>query len=126
MGAIIGALGQPLPFVDLADGSVSLRNLAAFMGASKEDLSAVLGKNRKTIERDAVSRETRERLKPIIYILKMLWEITGQNDAEIKRWLHEPLVEWRGISPMESLCTGNPDAVITLVERIRDGHSSGY
>ena len=67
-----------------------------------------------------------DRLKSLLYALKMLWKLTDGNILEIQRWLREPLIEWQGLSPLDCLTSGRIDAVVNLVERIYYGDSAGY
>lgn len=107
-------------------GDLSLKQLAKFIGVNYTQLSKIAGVNIRTVERDLASDKTTQKMKPLIYALKMLWELTDGSHADIQAWLKEPLVEWRGISPLDRLLDNDIDAVVQIVERIYHGDSAGY
>ncbi|MGH2412723.1 MAG: MbcA/ParS/Xre antitoxin family protein [Microcystaceae cyanobacterium] len=118
------SLQEPLPI--FVDNSVSLKKLAQLMGVNHSVLAEIVARDVRTIERDLASERVHKQLQPLIYTLKMLFELTGGHQAEIQRWLREPLIEWRGLSPLDCLCQGRLDAVVNLVERIYHADSAGY
>ena len=107
-------------------GNLSLKQLAKFIGVNYTQLSKIAGVNIRTVERDLASAKTEQKIKPLIYLLKMLWELTDGSHEDIQAWLKEPLVEWRGISPLDRLLENDIDALVQLVERIYYGDSAGY
>jgi hypothetical protein len=113
-----------LPIYD--GGDLSLKKLATFMGISHGELAKIIRRNIRTIERVHPSNEVLNRLKPLLYALKMLWELTDGNITEIQRWLHEPLIESRGLSPLDCLTGDRLDRLVSLVERIYHADSAGY
>jgi hypothetical protein len=113
-----------LPIYD--DSDLSLKKLAVLMDISHSELAQIVQRNVRTIERVRPSATVLNRLKPLLYALKMLWQLTDGNTTEIQRWLREPLIEWRGLSPLDCLTSNRIDAVVTLVERMYYGDSAGY
>jgi hypothetical protein len=107
-------------------GDLSLKQLAKFIGVSYDKLSKIAGINSRTVLRDLASANTSKKIQPLIYALKMLWELTDGSQADIQAWLKEPLVEWNGMSPLDRLLDNDFDAVIQIVERIYYGDSAGY
>ncbi|MDJ0902969.1 MAG: DUF2384 domain-containing protein [Xenococcus sp. MO_188.B8] len=107
-------------------GNLSLKQLAKFIDVNYSQLSKIAGVNSRTIERDLASTKTTQKIQPLIYALKMLWELTNGSQTDIQAWLKEPLVEWRGISPLDRLLDNDVDAVVQIVERIYYGDSAGY
>ncbi len=107
-------------------GNLSLKHLAKFIDVNYSQLSKIAGVNSRTIERDLASTKTTKKIQPLIYALKMLWELTNSSQKDIQAWLKEPLVEWRGISPLDRLLDNDVDAVVQIVERIYYGDSAGY
>lgn len=107
-------------------GSISLKKLAEFMGINHSVLAQIIQRDVRTVERDAASESVLKRLQPLIYALKMLLELTNGNQDEVQRWLREPLIEWRGASPLDYLTADRIDAVVNLVERIYYADSAGY
>ena len=104
------------------DGNLSLKRFADFLGASQSDLAHIIGREARTVDRDVPSKQVFERIKPLLYAMKLLLEIA--EPKEIKRWLHEPLIEWRGKSPMDELMRGNIEGVVNLVERLYRGEGA--
>lgn len=107
-------------------GELSLKKLAEFMGVNQSQMSKIAGINVRTVSRNNVSSKTSHKLQPIIYSLKMLWELTDGSADDIKAWLNEPLVEWEGEKPIDALLEGDLEAVSQLVKRIYEGDSAGY
>ncbi|MGL5832581.1 MAG: antitoxin Xre/MbcA/ParS toxin-binding domain-containing protein [Waterburya sp.] len=121
------SLLQAEPVLPIYDGSdLSLKKLALLMDISHSELAQIVQRNIRTIERVRPSTAVLNRLQPLLYALKMLWLLTDGNIAEIQRWLREPLIEWRGLSPLDCLVSDQIDNVVTLVERIYYGDSAGY
>ncbi len=113
-----------LPIYD--NSNISLKKIAVLMSVSHSELAQIAQRNVRTIERDYPSASVLSRLQPVLYVLKMLWELTDGHQPEIQRWLREPLIEWRGQSPLNCLMSDRIEAVVTLVERIYYGDSAGY
>ncbi|MGK7892809.1 MAG: antitoxin Xre/MbcA/ParS toxin-binding domain-containing protein [Xenococcus sp. (in: cyanobacteria)] len=107
-------------------GNLSLKQLAKFIDVNYSQLSKIAGVNSRTIERDLASTKTTKKMQPLIYALEMLWELTDGSQDKIQAWLKEPLVEWRGISPLDRLLVNDIDPVVQIVERIYYGDSAGY
>lgn len=125
MNALPRTIHEPnLPI--FVESSVSLRKLANFMGISHSVLAKIIKRDVRTVERDQASESVFRQIQPLVYVLKMLFELTDGNGAEIQRWLREPLIEWRGLSPLDCLTTDKIDAVVSLVERIYYADSAGY
>jgi hypothetical protein len=106
--------------------SVSLKKLAEFMGISYSVLAQIIKREVRTVDRDVASDSVYGQIQPLLYALKMLFELTGGNSLEIQRWLREPLIEWRGLSPLDCLKDNKIDIVVNLVERIYYADSAGY
>ena len=107
-------------------GDLSLKQLAKFIGVNNDKLSKIAGVNIRTVVRDTASDNTSKKMQPLVYVLKILWELTNGSQADIQAWLKEPLVEWRGMSPLDRLLDDDIDAVVQIVERIYYGDSAGY
>jgi hypothetical protein len=121
------SLLQAEPILPIYDGGdLSLKKLALLMDISHSELAQIVQRNVRTIERVRPSNTVLNRLKPLLYALKMLWQLTDGNITEIQRWLREPLIEWRGLSPLDCLISDRIDAVVTLVERVYYADSAGY
>lgn len=115
------------PHLPIFIGStISLKKLAEFMGVSYSVLADIVQRDIRTVARDVASEEVLKRLQPLIYSLKMLFELTNGDQQEIQRWLREPIIEWRGSSALDCLTSDKIDAVVTLVERIYYADSAGY
>lgn len=108
------------------DGEISLKALSRFMGITQESLARIIDKDVRTVQRDLASKNVVKHLQPLVYTLQMLSELTNNDQEEIKRWLHEPKIEWRGQSPIDCLEKGNINAVVNLISRIYYGDSAGY
>jgi transcriptional regulator with XRE-family HTH domain len=109
-----------------SSGNISLKKLAEFMGIDRATLAKIIQRDVRTVERDLASESVLKRLQPLVYALKMLFKLTDGDRQEIQRWLREPLIEWRGLSPLDCLTTDKIDAVVNLVERIYYADSAGY
>ena len=120
------SLAQEPTLPIFSGSSVSLRKLAQLMGIDRSTLAKIIQRDVRTVERDIASESVLKRLQPLIYALKILFELTDSNQDEIQRWLREPLLEWRGLSPLDCLTTDKIDTVVNLVERIYYADSAGY
>lgn len=108
------------------NGEISLKELSLFMGATQESLALIIGRDVRTVQRDIASKEVMKNIQPLVFALQMLYELTNYDRDEVKRWLVAPLIEWRGLSPLDCLEKGNIEAVVNLVSRIYYGDSAGY
>lgn len=105
---------------------LDLKKLADYLGFSVQQMATIAGVDRNTVYRSRTSDKVLGSLKPLIYAVKLLLELTEDNIIEVRRWFKEPLTQWRGLSPLDCLLEGKIDAVVQLVERISYGDSAGY
>lgn len=124
MPSTITKLKPALPIYE--SGQLSLKKLADFIGVNQSQMSKIAGINVRTVSRNSTSTKTASILQPLIYSLKMLWELTDASPEYIKAWLNEPLVEWEGEKPLDALLDRDFEAVSQLVKRIYEGDSAGY
>lgn len=95
------------------------------MGTTQEGLARIIARDVRTVGRDTVSKAMMKDIQPLLYVMSMLFELTGQNSDEVKRWLSEPRPEWLGKSPLDCLEEGNIEGVMNLISRIYYGDSAG-
>lgn len=124
-------MSQTLPKLEpvlpiYTSGHLSLKQLAKFIGVNQSQIAKIAAVNPRTVDRDLASEQTNKKLQPLIHTLKMLWELTGGSENNIRTWLKEPLVEWYGTSPLDSLLENDLEAVEQLVGRMYCGDSAGY
>ncbi len=124
MPPTIPKLEPVLPIYD--SGELSLKQLARFIGVNQSQMAKIAAVNSRTVERDLASEKTSKKLQPLIHSLKILWQLTDGSEGNIRSWLKEPLVEWFGESPLDSLLKNDLKAVEQLVGRIYEGDSAGY
>ena len=124
MSATAIKLNRVLPLY--ISGELSLKKLANFIGVTQAQMAQIAGINIRTVDRDLASNKTAKTLAPLIYSLKMLWELTDGSTDDIKSWLKEPLIEWEGERPIDSLLERDFEALTQLVTRIYEGDSAGY
>jgi len=119
---LISDAQRKLPYYEGAN--LSLPKFRKFLGATLSEFSTLTNKSTRTLQRHKfATAEMIKQLQPLLYSISLLAEIAEAD--EIKRWLHTPLKEWRGRSPMDELTRGNLDGVLSLIERIRAGEG-GY
>lgn len=124
MPSTIDKLKPVLPIY--SSGELSLKQLAKLIGVNQTQMAQIASLNPRTVERDLASARTTKKLQPLIHALKMLWELTEGSEDDIRSWLKEPLIEWNGTSPLDSLLESDLTALEQLVGRIYYGDSAGY
>ncbi|WP_036487337.1 MbcA/ParS/Xre antitoxin family protein [Myxosarcina sp. GI1] len=124
MAQTIPKLQPVLPIYN--SGELSLKQLASFIGVNQSQMAKIAAVNPRTVDRDIASEKTTKKLQPLIHLLKMLMLLTDGSADNIRSWLKEPLVEWYGESPLDSLLENDLQAVEQLVGRIYEGDSAGY
>lgn len=114
---------QNLPIYD--HGELSFKRVNDLIGASNEVTAEILGVSEGTIRSQKVSHATLRKSQILVHILNMLWELTEGDAKEVKRWLYEPRIEWRGKSPMDLLQNKKAEAVANYLEGLLDGEVLG-
>lgn len=111
-----------LPYYE--GSKLSLPKFRKFLDVSPDDLGRIVGRTARTVQRLKVpNMAILKRLQPLLYGIALLTEIAEVE--EIRAWLHRPLMEWKGKTPMDELVAGNIEGVSNLMRRIRAGET-GY
>jgi hypothetical protein len=116
-------LAPQIPLYD--DGKLSFNKIRELLDLSAEEVATIIDISASTVREGQVSAKTLKKAQPLLYVLNMLWRLLEGKDAEIRRWLKEPRVEWYGMSPLDALSMGKADAVIQFLQRSIEGEISG-
>ena len=118
------ALAATLPVY--STGEVDLDKLSSLMGVPKKDMASLIGVSQSTTQRK-LTASTLSKTQPILHMLNMLWlTFEGENrHQEIRRWLNEPRVAWRGMTPIDCLKMGKIKTVIEFLEAHLEGEITG-
>ena len=114
---------QNLPIYE--QGELSFQSLNDLIGTSNEITAEILGVSEGTIRSKNISHATLRKSQILIHILNMLWELTGGDAKQVKRWLYEPRIEWKGTSPMDLLTHQKAEVVAKYLEGLLDGEVLG-
>lgn len=79
------------------DGKLSFDKIRFLIDASAEEIATIIDVSASTVREGNVSAKTLKKAQPLLYILNMLWQLLDGNQAEVRRWLKEPRVEWLGM-----------------------------
>jgi hypothetical protein len=109
-----------------SDGEVDLQKLSSLMGVPKKDMADLIGISQSTAQR-RLTASTLTKAQPVLHMLNMLWQILegAQKPQEIRRWLNEPRIAWRGMTPINCIKIGKINAVIELLETHLEGEITG-
>ncbi len=109
-----------------SDGEVDIQKLSSLMGIHKKDVADLIGVSQSTAQRKPTT-STLSKAQPILYLLNMLWVIfEGTNKPqEVRRWLNEPRVVWRGLTPIDCIKMGKLKSVTEFLETHLEGEISG-
>ena len=103
------------------DGAPDYSSIADVLGVSQEVLARILDVSESTLRNKRVSASTLGKTTALIHILNMLWDLSGQNKGQIRRFMHEPRQEWGGVTPILLLSSGRSAAVAKFLEGLIDG-----
>src|SRR6267142_1054460 len=103
---------KQFPFFE--GSKLSLPKFRKYLGITPEDLGKLVSRSSRTVQRQKhPNRPVLKALQPIVYGITLLGEIA--DPEEIRDWLHRPLIQWDGKSPMDELMDGNIEGVLNLI-----------
>ena len=105
-------------------GQLSFKKIKELTGANDDELAQIIKVSPATIRAKSVSGATTTKAAQVIHILNLLWALSGQNEAEVRRWLSEPRIEWMGLTPRKCLMMDRAQAVIDVLERAYYGETA--
>ena len=108
-----------------AHGELNFQRLNELIGTSNEITAEILGVSEGTIRSVKISHATLRKSQILIHILNMLWTLTDGKTKEVKRWLYEPRIEWKGKAPMDLLTSQKAEVVANYLEGLLDGEVIG-
>ena len=103
------------------EGDPDFSAICDLIGSSQEVLAKILDVSESTLRNKRVSSATLRKTGSLIHILNMLWEISGGDEKQIRRFMHEPRIEWLGLTPISLLSCGKGIEVAKLLEGMLDG-----
>jgi hypothetical protein len=103
------------------EGDPDFAAICDLIGSSQEVLAKILDVSESTLRNKRVSSATLRKTGLLIHILNMLWEISGGDEKQIRRFMHEPRIEWLGLTPISLLSCGKGTEVAKLLEGMIDG-----
>lgn len=104
------------PQLPIYDGRYpNFAKVSELFDINTSSLSKILACDPATIRRKPTENVLRK-AQPLFYVLNMLWKLTEGNADEIIRWLHEPRIEFSGLSPLNIMEIGNIETIKSLLE----------
>jgi len=105
-------------------GQLNFKKMKELTGANDDELAQILKVSPATIRAKTVSGATTTKAAQMIHILNLLWALSNYNEAEVRRWLSEPRIEWMGLTPRKCLMMDRAQAVVEILERAYYGEIS--
>ena len=106
------------------NGHLNFKKIKALTGANDDELAQILKVSPATIRAKTVSGMTTAKATQMVHILNLLWALSGQDEAEVRRWLSEPRIEWMGLTPRKCLMMDKAQAVVDVLERAYYGETA--
>lgn len=100
---------------------LSARRVAETLGLPLTELAAIIGVARTTLTAKSGLRKVDQALSPLVRIVAMAAEMSG-DEGRAAIWLkHQPLPGWGGKTALDLLREGKSGAVLDYLESVRAG-----
>ncbi len=100
---------------------LSARRVAEGFGLSLSDLSRLAGVARNTLTAKSGARRVDDALSPLVRILAMATEMTGDDSRTAVWFKHQPLPGYAGQTARDLVAEGKGEAVLRYLEAVRQG-----
>jgi hypothetical protein len=100
---------------------LSARRVAAGLGVTLTELAALAGVSRNTLTAKSGARTVDEALSPIVRLIAMAAEMSG-DDARAAIWFkHQPIPGWAGKTAYDLVRERKAEKVVAYLEAVRSG-----
>ena len=100
---------------------LSARRVASVLGVTLSDLAALTGVARNTLTAKTGARKVDIALSPIVRILALASEMSGDDQRAAIWFKHQPIPGWAGKTAYDLVCERKADKVLAYLEAVRSG-----
>ncbi len=100
---------------------LSPRRVAELLGVTLSELAALIGVARNTLAAKTGARKVDAALSPVVRILTMAGEMSGDERRAAIWFKHQPIPGWAGKTAYDLVREGKADKVLAYLEAVRSG-----
>jgi len=100
---------------------LSARRVSELLGVTLSELAKLIGVARNTLTSKAGTRKVDLALSPVVRILAMATEMTGDESRAVIWFKHQPIPGWAGKTAYDLVAEGKADKVLAYLEAVRSG-----
>lgn len=100
---------------------LSAPRVSEVLGINQSELAKLAGIARNTLTAKTSARKVDQALSPIVRILAMAIEMTGDESRAVIWFKHQPMPGWAGKTAYDLVGEGKADKVLAYLEAVRSG-----
>jgi uncharacterized protein (DUF2384 family) len=100
---------------------LSAPRVSEVLGINQSELAKLAGIARNTLTAKTSARKVDQALSPIVRILAMAIEMTGDESRAVIWFKHQPIPGWAGKTAYDLVGEGKADRVLGYLEAVRSG-----
>ncbi|MFZ5671508.1 MAG: antitoxin Xre/MbcA/ParS toxin-binding domain-containing protein [Pseudomonadota bacterium] len=100
---------------------LSAPRVSEVLGINQSELAKLAGIARNTLTAKTSARKVDQALSPIVRILAMAIEMTGDESRAVIWFKHQPIPGWAGKTAYDLVGEGKADKVLGYLEAVRSG-----
>lgn len=100
---------------------LSAPRVSEVLGINQSELAKLAGVARNTLTAKSGARKVDQALSPIVRILAMAIEMTGDESRAVIWFKHQPIPGWAGKTAYDLVGDGKADKVLAYLEAVRSG-----
>lgn len=100
---------------------LSAPRVSEVLGINQSELAKLAGIARNTLTAKTSARKVDQALSPIVRILAMAIEMTGDESRAVIWFKHQPIPGWAGNTAYDLVGEGKADKVLAYLEAVRSG-----
>lgn len=100
---------------------LSARRVSEVLGINQSELAKLIGIARNTLASKSGTRKVDQALSPIVRILTMAIDMTGDENRAVIWFKHQPIPGWAGKTAYDIVSVGEAGKVLTYLEAVRAG-----
>lgn len=108
-------------FADQRSPFLSARLVADGLGVTLSELARLAGIARNTLTAKSSARKVDQALSPVVRIIAMASEMTGDEQRAVIWFKHQPIPGWAGKTAYDLVAEGKADKVLAYLEAVRSG-----
>ncbi|WP_119389014.1 antitoxin Xre/MbcA/ParS toxin-binding domain-containing protein [Taklimakanibacter lacteus] len=100
---------------------LSAPRVCEVLGINQSELAKLIGVARNTLTAKSGARKVDQALSPVVRILSMAIEMTGDESRAVIWFKHQPIPGWAGKTAYDLVSEGEAGKVLAYLEAVRSG-----